>query len=185
MSNSHPYDDEPDDRDFDNTPPPAAQLAEEPDTVPAPAPRTVSSRLPVPRARRELKAELEDAKVAMANLKMLELGEDVNLDPVAIDALVCSFTDASFPLDDSLPHIDRWREKARNGDLKTHVSLAMDEIEDVICTLDAALVALKACSALDEPIPAIWGNLSPVDLARKLNQLGHVLLRGRIAGMAL
>jgi hypothetical protein len=63
--------------------------------------------------------------------------------------------------------------------------LAKDELEDVLATLEAGLAALKAISLLDEPIPEAWGNLRAVPLARKLNVLGHTLLRGRIAGVNL
>lgn len=153
--------------------------------VPAPEQPTVPATLAIPRARREIKANAEALKSAMEILKARQLGESVNLDPLATDALICGASDSQLPLDNDNPHIGRLREKARRGGLDAYAGLAMDELEDALAALEAALAALKAISLLDEPVPADWGNLPPLLLARKLNVLGHTLLRGRIAGVNL
>ncbi|MEH2482272.1 hypothetical protein V1282_005629 [Nitrobacteraceae bacterium AZCC 2146] len=158
----------------------------EPTIVPAPRRPPTAATLPVPRARRQLKAMLEATKAAMTALKKLELGQEtVGLDGIAIDALVCGASDTRFPLEVDHPQVEHRRKLARDGKLNKYASYAMDEIEDVIATLEAALAALKAASYLDEPLPAEWSNLSPVPLARRLNVLGHTLLRGRIPGVNL
>jgi hypothetical protein len=154
----------------------------EPHIVPPPPTSTLT--LPVPRARRELKSEIGAVKVGMAVLTKLAAGERPTPNPVAVDALVCAATDRRYPLDDTDP-IEQLREQARHGRFTAHLPLAMDELEDVLATLEAGLAALKAISLLDEPIPEAWGNLRAVPLARKLNVLGHTLLRGRIAGVKL
>lgn len=185
MTNDFPYDDEPT---FDAThakAPPDFYAEDEPVIVPPPSQAVTARPLPVPRARRQLKAEVDALKEAMATLKTRELGEDVELTDRAIDALVCATLDLQLPLDADNPHVGRRREQARQGKLDAYAALAMDEIEDALATLEAALSALKAISLLDEPIPTEWDNLGPVPLARKLNLLGHTLLRGRIAGVNL
>lgn len=185
MNNEFPYDDEPT---FDAThaeAPPNAYAEAEPAIVPAPSQAATTKPMPVPRARRQLKAEVGVFKEAMAVLKKRELGDDVELSGLAIDALVCAMLDFQLPLDVDNPHVGHRREQAMQGKLTAYIPLAMDELEDALATLEAALAALKAVSLLDEPIPAEWGNLGPVPLARKLNGLGHVLLRGRVAGVNL
>lgn len=186
----------PDETDTDYPPPPDADdiddvlvghnagIEPEPVIVPAPVPSAPAPSLPVPRARRHLKDMHEAIKTAMAGLTRLRLGEQVTLDAVAIDALVCGAVDRQYPLGDGA-RIDQLRERARAGEFAKYIPLALDELEDVIAVLEAALSALKAVSLLGEPIPANWGNLHPVHLARKLNVLGHTLLRGRIAGVNL
>jgi hypothetical protein len=185
-----------DETDSDYPPPPDADdiddvpadhdggIEQNPVIVPEPVPLTPAPSLPVPRARRHLKEMHEAIKTAMAELTRLRLGEQVTLDAVAIDALVCGAVDRQYPLGDGA-RIDQLRERARAGEFAKYVPLALDELEDVIAVLEAALSALKAVSLLGEPIPANWGNLHPVHLARKLNVLGHTLLRGRIAGVNL
>ncbi|QYO76542.1 hypothetical protein [Devosia salina] len=183
MNNEFPYDDEPN---FDAThaaPPPDYCTEDEPTIVPPPPQPVNGKPTPVPRARRQLKDEAELLKQALKVLKERELGENAHLNHRAIDALVCAMLDLQLPLDADNPHVARRREQARHGQLNAYVALAMDELEDALATLEAALAALKAISLLDEPIPAEWGNLGPIPLARKLNGLGHVLLRGRIAGV--
>jgi len=155
------------------------------DIVPAPPQSATIPTLPVPRARREVKTAIAEIKTAMAVLKQVEAGERPQADALAIDALVCGATDRRFPLDDGEPDIDRLRDSAKKGRFTAHLPLALDELEDALATLEAALSALKAISLLDEPIPGAWGNLHAVLLARKLNFLGHTLLRGRIAGVNL
>jgi hypothetical protein len=184
MTNDFPYNDEPT---FDATAeaPPDFYAEDEPATVPPPLQAVTTKPLPVPRARRQLKDEADILKQALKALKERELGEDVELNDRAIDALVCATLDLQLPLDGDNPHIVRRREAAKQGKLAAYATLAMDEIEDAMATLEAALSALKAISLLDEPIPTEWGNLGPVPLARKLNVLGHTLLRGRIAGVSL
>ena len=168
--------------DVDEPAPASADV--EPIIVPVPPPLTGTSILPVPRARRELKTEIGAVKVGMAVLTKLAAGERPTANPVAVDALVCAATDRRYPLDDTDP-IEQLREQARHGRFTAHLPLAMDELEDVLATLEAGLAALKAISMLDEPIPESWSNLRAVPLARKLNVLGHTLLRGRIAGVNL
>lgn len=185
MTNDFPYDDEPT---FDQThaeAPPDFYAEDEPAIVPPPAQATITKPMPVPRARRQLKDEADLLKQALMALKERELGEHVQLNDRAIDALVCATLDLQLPLDADNPHVARRREQATQGKLTAYATLAMDEIEDAMATLEAALSALKAISLLDEPIPAAWDNLGPIPLARKLNGLGHVLLRGRIAGANL
>lgn len=121
----------------------------------------------------------------MATLKKREFGDAIQIEGLAADALVCATLDLQLPLEFDNPHVDRRREQATQGKLTAYIPLAMDELEDALATLEAALAALKAVSLLDEPIPAEWGNVAPIPLARKLNGLGHVLLRGRIAGINL
>lgn len=189
MTQDFPYDDEPPFDVTDAAAPPDIVSEPGPDAepamVPVPTHAVAATMLPIPRARRQLKAETETLKTAMANLKRLELGDQAELNSLAIDALVCATLDRQFPLDEDHPHIGRRREQAMQGKLTAYIPLAMDELEDVLATLEAALAALKAISLLDEPIPGDWGNLHPILLARKLNGLGHVLLRGRIAGVNL
>lgn len=154
-----------------------------PAIVPPPEPHDQTEAIPVPKARRMLKDQVKKVTSAIGLLKRLELGETIVLDGYALDGLVCGATDATFPLDGPSPLLDRMRDQARQGRYRKHVPLALDEMEDVLATLEAALAALKVASLLDEPIPGTWANLHPVHLARKLNQLGHTLLRGRIAGV--
>ncbi len=168
--------------DVDEPAPASADV--EPAIVPVLTLPTVASTLPVPRARRELKAEMAAVTAAMKVLTRLAGGEKAPADAVAVDALVCAATDRRYPVDDTDP-IEQLREQARHGRFMAHLPLAMDELEDVLATLEAGLAALKAISLLDEPIPEAWGNLRAVPLARKLNVLGHTLLRGRIAGVNL
>jgi len=156
----------------------------EPEPVIAPVPPAATPSLSVPRVRRHLKDMHEAVKDAMTGLTKLRLGEQVTLDAIAIDALICGAVERQYPLGDG-PRIDQLRDRARAGEFSKYVPLALDELEDVIAVLEAALSALKAISLLGEPIPANWGNLHPVHLARKLNVLGHTLLRGRIAGVNL
>lgn len=156
---------------------------DEPSLVPPPS--VTARRLTVPRARREIKQHLVLTNAALRALTRLELGETVALCRIAIDALVCGATDTPYPLDDDRSDIARLRSHAAEGRLKAYVGLAKDEVEDVLAVLEASLVALKAVSLLDEPLPAEWGNLDGVSLARRLNLLGHTLLRGRIAGVNL
>ena len=156
----------------------------EPVIVPVPQPPATTRGLPIPRARRELKTEIGAVNVAMAVLRKLAARERASADAIAVDALVCAATDQCYPLDDT-DQTDKLREQARRGEFTGHLPLAMDELEDVLVTLEAGLAALKAVSLLDEPIPEAWGNLRSVPLARKLNVLGHTLLRGRIAGVNL
>jgi hypothetical protein len=185
MNNDFPNDDEPTLDASHAEAPPDFYAEDEPAIVPPPSQAVTSKPLPVPRARRQLKSEADTLKQAMKTLKERELGEDVLLNDRAIDALVCATLDLQLPLDADNPHVARRREQARQGQLNAYVALAMDELEDAVATLEAALAALKAISLLDEPIPFEWSNLSPLPLARKLNGLGHVLLRGRIAGANL
>lgn len=185
MTNDFPYDDEPT---FDQThaeAPPDFYAEDEPATVPPPAQASITKPMPVPSARRQLKDEAALLKQALMALKEHELGERVQLNDRAIDALVCATLDLLLPVDADNPHVARRREQATQGKLTAYATLAMDEIEDAMATLEAALSALKAISLLDEPIPAAWNYLGPIPLARKLNGLGHVLLRGRIAGANL
>jgi len=156
----------------------------EPVIVPVPPPPTGTSALPIPRARRELKTEIGRIKVAMAVLAKLAAKERPSADPIAIDALVCAATDQRYPLND-MNQTDRLREQAKRGEFIGHLPLALDELEDVLATLDAGMASLRVISLLDEPIPEAWGNLRAVPLARKLNVLGHTLLRGRIPGVNL
>jgi hypothetical protein len=156
----------------------------EPVIVPVPQPPATTPGLPIPRARRELKTEIGAIKVAMAVLTKLAARERASADAIAVDALVCAATDQRYPLDDT-DQIDKLRAQARRGEFTGHVPLAMDELEDALATLEAGLAALKAISLLDEAIPEAWGNLRSAPLARKLNVLGHTLLRGRIAGVNL
>jgi hypothetical protein len=151
--------------------------------VPPPEHRRSELALPVPRARRLLKSEIAGVELAIANLKKVELGDKIDLDMLAIDALVAGATDSQIPLDESLHRIEELREKARRGAFDKYVPLAIDELEDVLVALMAGLAALKAVSLLDEPLPGSWRNLHSVTLARKLNVLGHTLLRGQIAGV--
>ena len=186
----------PDETDTDCPPPPDADdiddvsvdhdggIEPEPIIVPEPVPSPPAPSLPVPRVRRHLKDMHELVKVAMTGLTKLRMGEQVTLDDVAIDALICGVVDRQYPLGDGA-RIDQLRDRARAGEFSKYVPLALDELEDVIAVLEAALSALKAVSLLGEPIPQNWGNLHPVHLARKLNVLGHTLLRGRIAGVNL
>lgn len=153
--------------------------------VPPPEQDARTEAVPLPRARRVLKDEVKKVTSAIGLLKKLELGEAVVLDGYALDSLVCGATDATFPLDDTGPLLDRLRDQAKQGRFRQHLPLALDEMEDVLATLEAALAALKVASLLDEPISGTWANLHPVHLARKLNQLGHTLLRGRIAGVQI
>ena len=185
MNNDFPYEDEPT---FDATHaegPPDSCADVEPDIVPPPSQAVTSKPMPVPRARRQLKDEADLLKQALMALKERELGEHVQLNDRAIDALVGATLDLQLPLDADHPHSARRREQATQGTLTAYATLAMDEIEDAMATLEAALAALKAISLLDEPIPAAWDNHGPIPLARKLTALGHVLLRGRIAGANL
>lgn len=140
--------------------------------------------LAVPRARRELKGEHEVIKAALTVLKKRQVGESVELDHAAVVALICGKHDLQYPLADE-PHITELRKRMGDLDIKRGIPLALDELEDVLATIEAALSALKAISLLGEPIPIEWSNLHPVLLARKLNVLGHTLLRGRIAGVSL
>ncbi len=156
----------------------------EADTLVVPPP-AVATPMAVPRARCALKVEADAIKHALAQLKKIELGEQEELSGVAIEALVCGATMTRYPANDKLPHVERLREDARNGDLGEHHPSALDELEDALAVVEAALVALKAISALDEPIPGQWSNFPPMELARKINGLGYTLLRGRIAGMNL
>ncbi len=147
------------------------------------APPAVVVDLAVPRVRHVFKVEAEALKLALAQLKRIELGEQVDLGHVSIDALVCGATLTRYPIDENLPKVVRLRERARNGQLHKYHPYALDELEDALAVIEAALVALKAISALDERIPGTWSNLHPMELARKINGVGHTLLRGRIAGM--
>lgn len=186
MTHSLPYDN-PGDGDADYPLPTDAPPETDGGVAPVPAPErpTAPATLAIPRARRELKSHAKALQSAMETLKTRQLGETADLDPLAIDALVCGASDSQLPLNDDNAHIDRLRERARRGDLDAYAGLAMDELEDALAALEAALAALKAISLLDEPVPADWGNLPPLQLARKLNVLGHTLLRGRIAGVNL
>jgi hypothetical protein len=165
--------------------PPDFSAEDEPAIVPPPSQGVNARPMPVPRARRQLKGETGILKQALKALKERELGDDVELNDRAIDALVCATLDLQLPLYADNPHIVRRREAALQGKLAAYIPLAVDEIEDAMATLEAALSALTAISLLDEPIPTEWGNLCPLPLARKLNVLGHTLLRGRIAGVNL
>jgi len=156
----------------------------EADTLVVPPPAAVTT-MAVPRARYALKVQTDTIKHALAQLKKIELGEQEELGAVAIEALICGATLTRYPANDKLPHVKRLRERAQNGDLDQHHPFALDELEDALGVVEAALVALKAISALDEPIPGQWSNLHPLELARKINGLGYTLLRGRIAGMSL
>lgn len=156
----------------------------EPAIVPVPSHTAAAPTLAVPRARRELKVAHEAVKAAMTTLTKLTMGEQVKLDAIAVDALICGAYDRQYPIGDTA-RINQLRERALDGELSKYAPLALDELEDVITALEAAQAALKAASLLGEPIPATWGNLHPVLLARKLNGLGHTLLRGRIAGVNL
>lgn len=80
---------------------------------------------------------------------------------------------------------DRLRHRARNGEFNTHVKYALDELQDVLTAIEAALAALTVISLLGELLPSEWSNLPPALLARKLTNLGHTLLRGRIPGVNL
>lgn len=174
--------------DFDGVDPEPAiegEFETAPAIVPPPEQDDWAEAIPVPRARRVLKDEVKKVTSAIGLLKKLELGETVVIDGYALDALVCGATDARFPLDDTRPLLDRLRDQAKQGRYRKHVPLALDEMEDVLATLEAALAALKVASLLDEPISGTWANLHPVLLARKLNQLGHTLLRGRVAGVQI
>ncbi len=163
--------------------PEAPETECEPVAVPANADMS-APRVSVPRARRELNDHLELVKSALVELTELHHGVSVQLGPIAIDLMACGGHDLQYPLDGNALS-EKLRVRARSGSLDGHVRLAIDESEDVLTTLEAALAALKAISVLDEPIPQVWGNLHPLLLARKLNVLGHTLLRGRIAGVNL
>lgn len=187
---------DPDETDIDYPPPPDAGdlddvpveleggIEPDPVIVPEPVHSAPAPSVPVPRARRHLKDMHEAIKTAMTGLTKLRLGEQVTLDAVAIDALICGAVERQYPLGEGA-RIDQLRERARAGEFAKYVPLAIDELEDVIAVLEAALSALKAVSLLGEQIPQNWANLHPVHLARKLNVLGHTLLRGRIAGVNL
>lgn len=162
-------------------PPDAPSTAEAIKTVADPP--SLGRPLAIPRVRRELKSFVEDAKVAMKELKQVQFGEAPVLGKLALDALVSGATDARLPLDGDAPRTRQLRELAGAGKFNAHAALAMDELEEALATTEAGLSALKVISLLDEPLPAEWGNLSPLLLARKLNVLGHTLLRGRIAGV--
>jgi hypothetical protein len=175
------------DSDDEYPPPPEAMAgADDPEPVDgdpemAPPPASAFSELAVPRARREVKAAMKAATDAMTTLERVRLGEAISLDRVAIDAVVCAVLDRQTPLPDS-PAIERLRQRVSNGEFRPYLPAAIDEIEDVVATFQAALKSLAAASMLGEPLPGEWANLPPVPLARKLNGLGHALLRGRIPG---
>lgn len=170
--------------DDDVSPPLEPDVEAEPAIVPAPSHPAAVPTLAVPRARRELKVAHEAVKAAMTTLSKLTMGEQVKLDAIAVDALICGAYDRQYPIGDTA-RVNQLRERALDGELSKYAPLALDELEDVITALEASQAALKAASLLGEPIPATWGNLHPVLLARKLNGLGHTLLRGRIAGVNL
>lgn len=151
--------------------------------IPVP-PNFATSSFPIVRARRELKVAVVAAKTAMANLRRLEQGMQVQLDALAIDALIGAATDNQLPLDDA-DDIGHLRHRSRDGEFDGHVALAVDELEDMLATLDAAQSSLRVISLLAEPIPSTWDNLPTLVLARNLNRLGHTLLRGRIPGVSL
>ena len=149
------------------------------DRVPEQAPTTT-------RARREIKAHRDAAKNAMEELQRLKAGKPVSLSDLAIDCLVCVATDQRYPLDEQEVWVAGWRQKVRDKQYDRYlVELALDELDDVHTTYEAALAALKVISLLDARLGDTWGNLEVIELARKINFLGHELLRGRIAGVAL
>lgn len=129
----------------DVSPPLEPELGAEPVIVPVPASPAAIPTLAVPKARRELKAAHEAVTAAMTTMTKLRMGEQVRLDAVAIDALICGAYDRQYPLGDTV-RINQLRERALEGAFREYVPLALDELEDVMTTLEAAQVALKAAS---------------------------------------
>ncbi len=144
--------------------------------------------LTITKARRVLGEFKHDCTAAFSQLEELQKNRRIDLSEIAIDALVCGAFDLRYPIDHDDPQISDLRERARNGRLNAPdklVKLAKDEVEDMIGSLIAAEASLKAASYLDEPLPPCLNKLLPIELARKINRLGHDLMRGHLPGTRL
>jgi hypothetical protein len=143
-----------------------------------------TQHLSIPLVRCTLNELAKKLSQVIIDLTKLEHGARVRHTPLAIDALVSAAVAHQLPLPDTR-QIHNLRERASKGEFDTRARLALDEIEDTLATVNAALQSLRAASILGEPLPSQWSNLPPIHLARNLNRLGHTLLRGRIPGANL
>ena len=137
---------------------------------------------PIPRMRRELKAEAERLTRLISAIAETQRKSSRKVDDHVWFVLACAAADEPYPPREvAAGHIAKIGTNTREH-LAGHCDEAVEMLRDAISILISAGQSLRLADALGEPIPAELHNLPPLDLARRLNRLGHTLLRGRVPG---
>jgi len=125
--------------------------------------------------RRELKRFLQDHAHAQQDLEGMKNGAVLGQGSRAPEIVAAVACGVRYPADADDERYQYMLDKARNGDLRSHVDEGIDEITGLIAVVKKSLVGLEVLDALGTPLPGNWSNMPASLLSRAINRHCHLL----------